>query len=241
MKGFEDVKDVEHGVENPNELKWNYPSIGYNASQGILYLGDDTPKEFTCQILNIRQCKEVNVGTKTEPRWRRYHPYAKKENMVSGVDVQQRLQAIVTIDEELHVFGAKSWTARGLFANAQNGRWMDENLMPGLWKHLLDTCDNVKKQYGKSIAPSSISVTIKVGKKFKNEKSGGDLYRLEWSDIEYAGEETMLANDQLFKDEDLAGWAKEWHTANGGEALDEIATPVIEEDDPADVIPGFDL
>lgn len=223
---------------------WEYPTIGYNASDGLFYVGEDTVSELDIVILAVRRCKEVtdNDGV----IWR-YQPYHKRHLMREG-DVAQRLQAVVLVDNELHLFGAKSWTARALFDNAAEGsKYHDGNYQPGLWQVMVDWIKKVKAERGVATSPYCWRVNIKAGKPYSNPQDRRRQITpivYEGPPFTFVGKEQAAANKALIEAENLKAWQDEWHRAGGVEA--ETASDVEPgaigtQEDSLDDIPGFDL
>jgi hypothetical protein len=230
----------EFGMETGN---WEYPTIGYNATDGVFYIGDGEAKDLEIVIFAVRRCKEVTTPAGNIVR---YHPYFKKHEMEVG-DVQQRLQAVVMVNGELHLFGAKSWTARALFDNASDGKYADENYMPGLWEVLVKWIKNVKASHGAATSPYCWLVKLSTGKAFKNPQDK----RREITPIVYSptpftfvGKEKAAEHKALYESEDLKAWQDEWHKAGGVKAQTEASVEpgaMGVKEDSLDDIPGFDL
>lgn len=239
--GLEDVGD-EFAMETG---AWEYPTVGYNATDGIFYIGDDTATEINITILAVRRCKEVTDSAGTI--WR-YQPYHKRHLMKDGT-VSQRLQAVILVNGAPHLFGAKSWTARALFDNAPvDSRYHDSHYQPGLWQTMLDFIKRLKAERGISTSPYCWEVRIKAGEPYKNPQDK----RREITPIVYdgppftfVGAEQARANKALIEAENLNAWMDEWHKAGGIESTDdsgevEPGAAGVTEDD-INAIPGFDL
>lgn len=224
---FEGIEDVVNAAE---EDKWQYPGLGWNANTGTLYFGDDKPDSVTGQVVYFRECKEVNTGTKKEPRWTRYHKFTKKDDMIIGIDTQQRVQAIMLIDGQLYNFGCKSWTSRALFVNSVDPKYQDKKYPVGLLHALNSKNAEIMEKHGKKTGLGSWTVTISKAKSpIVNEESGGEIFILDWNIDGFAGKELHKSNDAIIASEDLKGWAREWSTA-GGAPVDDEAPPTVEDD-----------
>ena len=222
---------------------WEYPTIGYNATDGVFYVGDEQLTELDIVILATRRCKEVTDSAGVI--WR-YHPYVKRHLMKEGT-TSQRLQAVVLHNGEMHLFGAKSWTARALFDNAAEGRYHDSNYQAGLDAVMKEFIKRVKFERNVATDFYCWQVSLKAGEAYKNPQDK----RREITPIVYdgppftfVGKEQAAANKALIEAENLKAWADEWHKAGGVEAdatdSDEPGSIGSQEDDIED-IPGFDL
>ncbi len=224
--------------------QWEYPTIGYNATDGVFYVGDEQATELDITILAVRRCKEVTDSAGVV--WR-YHPYVKRHLMKEG-DVNQRLQAVVLVNNKPHLFGAKSWTARALFDNAPDGRYHDPNYQPGLWQVLVDWIKRVKAERGVATSPYCWRISLKTGKPFSNPQ---DRRRkivpiaYEGPPFVFVGKEQASANKELIEVENLKAWQDEWHKAGGvpaeSAANGDEPGAIGSQEDSIDSIPGFDL
>lgn len=241
LEGLEDEFAMETGA-------WEYPTIGYSATAGTFYIGDDEADGMTITILAVRRCKEVdNSGV----IWR-YGPYVNKFKMKDG-KVSRRLQAVVLVNGELHLFGANSWTARALFDNDPEGtRYHDSNYQGGLWKDkakgaLIDWIDKKRAETGIKTSPYCWQVNIKAGTPFKNPQDRNrEIVPIAYDGppFTFVGKEQAAANKALIEAENLKAWQDEWHKAGGVEAKNdgEVEPGAMgTTEDSIDDIPGFDL
>jgi hypothetical protein len=224
---------------------WEYPTIGYNTTDGVFYVGDDEAKELEMVVLAVRRCKEVEDAN--EVIWR-YGPYVKKVNMKQG-KMKQRLQAVVVINDKLHIFGARSWTARALFDNDADGQYHDRNYQAGLWGELKKFIKKVKAERGVDTSPYCWRIKLATGAAFQNpmdKKRKITPITYEGPPFTFVGKVKAAEYKSLLESEDLKGWADEWHTAigdmaqsDGGDTSEPGA--IGTQEDSLDDIPGFDL
>lgn len=230
---FDDFEGLDVGM--PEEARWQYPTIGYNATNGVFYLGDDQVEKIEAiTLLAMRQCKEVEDVSGVIHR---YPLLTRKTDMVDG-DFTSRLQVICMVGGELYIFGARSWTARAAFANPAGGPYSDANFQQGLWYQLLDHIKEVQKRVGKTAPPlcwefdlavAERSVTVGVG---KNTSKSRPFEKV--GDFRFVGADRARANAALYDSEALAEWVLEW----GKRATEQPSE--AEEDAPDTFIPAAD-
>lgn len=222
---YGDFGGVDVGM--PVEERWVYPTIGYNSSDGIIYLGDDQVQTIPgMTLLAMRQCKEVEDASGIIHR---YPLRTRKALMVDG-DFSSRWQGIVYVDGDLYVFGARSWTARAAFMNPGGGPYSDEKFPRGIWHDLMDHVKDVSKATGKNLPPLcwkfDLSVednTITVGTG-KNTSKSHRLVRI--SDFIFVGAETANMLAALYKSENLQEWVEEWNKTATEQPQEEEAVDI---------------
>ena len=99
MEGFTGVTAGMQMME-----RWQYPGVGYNATDGKFYIGEVEAKELEMVPFAMRQCKEV---TDAAGVIHRYPIKTRRLDMAEG-DQVTRLQVVGVINDELHIFGARS-------------------------------------------------------------------------------------------------------------------------------------
>ena len=104
------------------EERWQYEGIGYNASDGIFYIGKIESKTLEFVAFAIRQCKEVLDAAGVVHRY----PIKQRRTEMAEGDVTNRVQVVGLVDGESHIFGARSWTARAAWLNPRGGQWFDD-------------------------------------------------------------------------------------------------------------------
>lgn len=237
LNGLENLGDG-FGME---QAQWDYPSIGYNSVDGIFYVGEEQLKELTIVPIAKRECKEVTTAQGTI---RRYHPFVKRHDMAEG-SVSQRIQVLCWVNDEIHVFGARSWTARALWTNPLNGRFVDEKYMPGLWPKLVEFIKGVKASRGVSTSPYCWRVTLTTGKPFKNPMDQKRMITpIVYGEFDFVGVELASKLKALYEAESIGDWVDEWGKAGGvsvesDDAGEPGAIGAVEDD--IDSLPGFDL
>jgi hypothetical protein len=225
--------------------QWEYPTIGYNSTSGVFFVGDEQLDAIDITILAVRRCKEVTDASGVI--WR-YNPYVKRHLMKEGKPAP-RLQAVVLYNGQLHLFGARSWTARALFDNAKDGKYHDDGYQPGLWAVMLDWIKRVRLERNVSTSPYCWQVSLTTGKPFQNPQDKRNTITpivYDGPPFTFVGKEQALANKELIEAEELKKWEWEWtkaagvETEDGDTAGDEPGSIGSQEDD-IDSIPGFDL
>ena len=223
---------------------WEYPGMGYNSVTGKFYLDNEQVDEVEVVFLARRRCKEVVTR---EGHIVRYRQFFKKVDMVDGVKVNYRIQAIVLVNGELYNFGMNSYTARAFMENPSAGKWHNRNLQPGFWDVLTEFIKKVKLERNVSTSPYCWKVKLSAGKGFDNPQNESQtLYPIAYSStpFTFVGKAQAAANKALFEAEDLSGWVDEWDKAGGVEAepeFDDEPGSIGSKEDDIDSIPGFDL
>jgi len=236
LDGLNDLGDG-FGME---QSRWDYPSIGYNSVDGIFYVGEDHLSELEIIPIALRQCKEVTTPAGTIHR---YRVFAKKHEMAEG-SISQRVQALVWVNGEIHVFGSRSWTARALWTNPLNGRFVDEKYQAGLWPKLVEFIKQVKAGKGVATSPYCWRVKLTTGKAFKNPMDTKRMITpVVYGEFEFVGKELAHQLKGLYETEAIAEWGAEWEKAGGGsvESDDHEAGAIGTANDDIDSIPGFNL
>lgn len=197
-------------VGEAEQSKWEYPGIGYNASQGIFYVNEDQVAGLTLVPLAMRQCKEVEDINGVIHRYPVNHPKAK---MVAGDDITYRLQVACIVSDEIFVFGARSWTARASWLNPRSGQWRDEKFATGIWYALDDFIREMKSKHGVATTPLCWQLALKVGEQITvgTGKNTSKSHPIAVVGVpEFIGPERVKQYEALYQDEDLAGWQMEW-------------------------------
>ena len=141
------------------EERWQYPGVGYNATNGVFYIGEEEAKTIDLIPFAMRQCKEVEDADGVTHR---YPIKTRRIDMAEG-DVKTRLQVVGLVNGELHVFGARSWTARAAWANPLGGPYHDARFEGGLWPRLAAPIKEVTAGRGVPPAPLSYKLALAVG------------------------------------------------------------------------------
>lgn len=206
---FGDFDGLDTGM--PEQDRWEYPTIGYNATTGVFYVGENEQKQIDgITLFAMRQCKEIADAAGVIHRYPLKTPRAQ---MVDG-DFTSRLQVIAMVDGELYTFGARSWTARAAFANPAGGPYSDANFEQGLWGQLFDHIKHIQKTAGKTAPPLCWEFNIVVADKAvtvgtgKNTSKSYPFKRA--GDFAFVGPDRARANAALFEAEALNEWAAEW-------------------------------
>lgn len=221
LSGF---NGVTAGVQA--EDRWQYPGAGYNATNGIFYIGEDEVKELTIVPFAMRQCKEV---TDAAGMTHRYPIKTKRADMVEG-DIQNRLQVVGIINGELHIFGARSWTARAAWANPLGGPYHDNRFEGGIWPRLVNHIKETKVNTGKATAPLCWAVRLVVGDAIDlasaaNAKQKAKGHPIKAVSLSFVGAEKAAEYERLYVDEAIGEWVAEWNKIAAVEAAPEAAPP----------------
>ena len=217
------------------EERWQYPGVGYNATNGVFYIGEDEAKTIDIIPFAMRQCKEVeDINGVTH----RYPIKTRRIDMAEG-DVKTRLQVVGLVNGELHVFGARSWTARAAWANPLGGPYHDARFEGGLWPRLAAHIKEVKAQRGIATAPLCYKLTLTVGEAIDlssaaNARQKSKAFPIIATAVAFVGAEQAAANAKLYADEALDEWIAEWNKsaiAEPVEQRDGSAAPVVQEDE----------
>ena len=234
--GYGDFEGTEVGM--PLEEKWDYPPIGYHSGHGVFYVGEEQqPTIDGMVLLAIRQCKEVDSDI--DGSIHRYPIRTRKSDMIAP-DAKPRWQGIVYANG-LHVFGARSWTARAAFMNPGGGSYSDDKFEQGIWHALNIHVKNVSAEAGKqmpplcwqfSIAAEENAITVGSG------KNTSKAHRIkQTAEFTFVGAELANRLLELYQSEDIAGWVAEWdkrsveETAEVPEQSDINLVAILEEDD----------
>ena len=209
------------------EERWQYEGIGYSATDGIFYVGKEETKTLEFVPFAIRQCKEVTDGAGVVHRYPIKTPRAE---MVEG-DVVNRVQVVGLVGDvlQLHIFGARSWTARAAWLNPRGGEWHDDRFAVGIWYRLQDYIKQVKAQKGMTTAPFCYRLKLAAGASIElssaanaKQKSRGCPILAE--SLSFVGADAARANEQLYIDEMLDEWVAEWMKAAAVEAANQPQT-----------------
>jgi len=194
------------------EERWQYEGIGYNATDGIFYVGKQESKTLEFIPFAIRQCKEV---TDAAGMVHRYPIRQRRAEMAEG-DVTNRVQVVGLVDGVLHIFGARSWTARAAWLNPRGGEWHDERFEVGIWYRLQDYIKQVKVEKSMTTAPFCYRLKLAAGDSIElssaansKQKSRGCPIKAE--SLAFVGADAARANEQLYIDELLDEWVAEWN------------------------------
>ena len=216
------------------EERWQYPGVGYNATNGVFYIGEEEAKTIDIIPFAMRQCKEVeDINGVTH----RYPIKTRRIDMAEG-DMKTRLQVVGLVNGELHVFGARSWTARAAWANPLGGPYHDARFEGGLWPRLAAHIKEVKAGRGVQTAPLCYKLTLAVGEgvdlsSAANARQKSKAYPIIATAVTFVGAEQAAANARLYTDEALDEWIAEWNRSAIAEPVerDGSAAPVVQEDE----------
>lgn len=207
MEGFTGVTAGMQTME-----RWQYPGVGYNATDGKFYIGEVEARELEIVPFALRQCKEV---TDAAGIVHRYPIKTRRLDMAEG-DMVTRLQVVGVVNDELHTFGARSWTARAAWANPLGGPYHDDRFEPGLWPRLLNHIKEVKTAKGLITAPLCYKLRLTVGAAIDlssaanaKQKSRGCPIIAE--SLAFVGADKAAEYQRLYTEEDIDGWAAEWN------------------------------
>jgi len=208
------------------EERWQYEGVGYNATDGIFYVGKEKAGNLVFVPFALRQCKEV---TDAAGVIHRYPVKTRRAEMVEG-DVENRVQVVGLIGDDLHIFGARSWTARAAWLNPRGGEWRDDRFETGIWYQLQDYIKQVKAEKGMSTAPFCWRLTLSAGESIElssaaNAKQKSRGCPIKFDSLAFVGAEAARHNEQLYIDEALDEWAQEWTRAATVEPAAEPETP----------------
>lgn len=194
------------------EERWQYKGIGYNASDGIFYIGKEESKTLEFVPFAIRQCKEVTDAAGVIHRY----PIKQRRTEMAEGDVTNRVQVVGLVNGELHIFGARSWTARAVWLNPRGGQWFDERFEVGIWYRLQDYIKQVKAEKGMTTAPLCYRLKLAAGEPIELSSAANNKQRAKGCPIvaeslAFVGAEEARRNEQLYIDELLADWVMEWN------------------------------
>ena len=208
------------------EERWQYEGIGYNASDGIFYIGKEESKTLEFVPFAIRQCKEVTDAAGVVHRY----PIKQRRTEMAEGDVTNRVQVVGLVNGELHIFGARSWTARAAWLNPRGGQWFDDRFEVGIWYRLQDYIKQVKIEKGMTTAPLCYRLKLAAGEPIELSSAANTKQRAKGCPIvaeslAFVGADAARQNEQLFVDELLDEWVKEWSKQAVAEPAAEVATP----------------
>jgi hypothetical protein len=235
--GYGDFEGTEVGM--PLEEKWAYPPIGYNSRDGAFYIGEaQQPTIDDMVLLAMRQCKEVD--SELDGSIHRYPIRTRKSDMIAP-DAKPRWQGIVYVNDELHVFGARSWTARAAFMNPGGGPYSDDKFEQGLWHALNIHVKNKGVESGKQMPPLCWQFSIAAEENVITVGSGkntSQAHRIkQTAEFTFVGSELANKLLELYQAEDIDGWVAEWgkrsvqETAEVPEQSDINLVSILEDDD----------
>lgn len=209
-----------------NEDRWQYEGIGYNATDGIFYVGKEEVKTLEFVPFAIRQCKEV---TDAAGIVHRYPIKQRRNEMVEG-DVVNRVQVVGLVGDDLHIFGARSWTARAAWLNPRGGQWHDERFAVGIWYRLQDYIKQVKAEKGMTTAPFCYRLKLSAGAAIElssaaNSKQKSKGCPIVAESLSFVGADAARANERLFVDELMDEWVTEWNKTTAVEPTEQEALP----------------
>lgn len=221
------------------EDRWQYEGVGYNATDGIFYVGTDEAKELSITPFAIRQCKEVVDANGVTHR---YPIKTRRAEMAEG-DVTNRVQVVGLVGGELHIFGARSWTARAAWLNPRGGQWHDDRFEVGIWFRLQDYIKEVKTQKSVTTVPLCYELRLAPGESIElssaadsKKKSKGCPIKV--VSLSFVGAEQAAANERLFVDECIDEWVAEWNKAAAvTEAAPEADHAPVAVETPDELIP----
>lgn len=206
------------------EDRWQYEGIGYNATDGIFYVGKEEAKTLEFVPFAIRQCKEVTDAAGIIHRY----PIKQRRNEMAEGDVTNRVQVVGLVGDELHIFGARSWTARAAWLNPRGGQWHDERFAVGIWYRLQDYIKQVKAEKGMTTAPFCYRLKLSAGAAIElssaaNSKQKSKGCPIVAESLAFVGPDAARANERLFVDELLDEWAAEWNKPTAVEPTEQEA------------------
>ena len=231
---FDGFSGVTAGIQETE--RWQYPGVGYNATDGIFYIEEDEANILVIVPFALRQCKEVvDAGGMTH----RYPIKTRRTDMAEG-DITNRLQVVGIVNNELHIFGARSWTARAAWANPLGGPYHDARFAGGLWPRLMAYIKELKATKGTVTAPLCWELTLAVGEAIDlssaaNPKQKSKGRPIDFKAMRFVGAEKAAEYERLYIDEALGEWVAEWNKTAVTEAATEPeparAMPVNETED----------
>ena len=215
------------------EERWQYPGVGYNATNGVFYIGEEEAKTIDIIPFAMRQCKEVEDPNGVTHR---YPIKTCRIDMAEG-DMKTRLQVVGLVNGELHTFGARSWTARAAWANPLGGPYHDARFEGGLWPRLAAHIKEVKAERGVQTAPLCYKLTLAVGEAIDlssaaNARQKARAFPIITTAVAFVGAEQAAANAKLYADEALDEWIAEWNKSAIAEPVEREGTPPpVQEDE----------
>jgi len=233
MDGF---AGVTAGVQEAD--RWQYDPIGYNATSGVFYIGEKESKTLDIVPFALRQCKEVTDAAGTVHR---YPIRTKRADMVDG-EMQTRLQVVGMVGDELHTFGARSWTALAAWANPLGGPYHDARFEGGIWPRLLEHIKTLKTSTGKTTAPLCWRLHLEVGEAIDltsaaNVKQKATGHPIKAVSMAFVGPEKAAEYAELYTSEALDEWVAEWNTRAVAEAQPDHEPAPVALNTPDELIP----
>ncbi len=214
MEGFAGVTAGTQTME-----RWQYPGVGYNATDGTFYIGEEKAQELEMVPFAMRQCKEVTDAAGVVHR---YPIKTRRLDMAEG-DQVTRLQVVGVVNDELYIFGARSWTARAAWANPLGGPYHDARFEGGIWPRLMNYIKEVKATKSLTTAPLCYRLKLSVGAAIDlssaanvKQKSRGCPIVAE--SMAFVGAAKAAEYERLYTDEAIDEWVAEWARAAVAEA-----------------------
>lgn len=207
---FEGFSGVTAGLQQ--EDRWQYAGAGYNATDGKFYIGEDEAQAMEIVPFAMRQCKEVVDAAGVTHR---YPIKTKRTDMAEG-DITNRLQVVGMVGDELHIFGARSWTARAAWANPMGGPYHDARFEGGIWPRLMNHIKELKSTTGKATAPLCWKLSLEVGEAIDlasaaNSKQRAKGHPIKAVSMAFVGAEKAAEYERLYVDEGIDEWVAEWN------------------------------
>lgn len=244
---LEEFEGVEGSTVGLATRKWDYPGIGYNLSKGQLYLDGEKVDELTVTVFAWAQWKNVVVGKGKARRTLASYPiFQKRQEMVKGDSVENRIQIIVMVGDKFYVFGLGSVNGVGAWLKTEaTKQYYAPKLPVGILTQLHNHMKRVKAQAGKDIPQYGWQFTI--GPAESEIRTGGE-YDLEIiplvrkSGFKFVGSEKFAENEALYLAETLDEWREVRSNPSGTVVSDETGTyeaedtesgvpPTIEDDE----------
>jgi len=221
---FEGFNGVTAGLQA--EERWQYPGAGYNATQGIFYIGEVEADGLEIVPFAMRQCKEV---TDANGVIHRYPIKQRRLDMAEG-DVTTRLQVVGIVNDELHIFGARSWTARAAWANPLGGPYHDNRFEGGIWPRLMNHIKELKTSTGKATAPLCWKLRLGVGAEIDlssaaNAKQKSKAHPIVAESMAFVGADKAAEYERLYVEEAIDEWVAEWNRQAVTEAQPDHGAP----------------
>ena len=197
-------------VGAPEVARWEFPGIGYNATTGTFYVGEEQAPGLTLVPLAYRQCKETTDVNGATHRYPVNHP---RKGMVAPDEVTYRLQVACVVNEEIHVFGARSWTARASWLNPRGGQYRDEKFPTGIWYVLEDFIKQAQAQHGVATTPLCWELELAPGSALtvgtgKNTSKATPIIMTKAP--AFVGAERVARYTELYVEQELSDWVNEW-------------------------------
>ena len=233
FEGFNDEGFVQDGAND-------YPTIGYNSSDGIFYVGDDQRKEITnMRVLAVRKCKRIADGNGVTHQ---YSLFTKKSEMATG-EFSQHIQAVVEIDNDLYLFGANSVTARAFFTNPDKmNKWHMPVYPVGFEAVIQETIKAVKAAHGVNTTNYCYSVDLSAGKSVQvSENYKTKACPIIFTDPKFIGKDEAYRLKGVVESENLAAWCEEWNGTQVVETAEEFTSEGTTSGEIADLEGVFEL